>query len=186
MENKTSDFLKSALNYGLIFGVILIIIQLAFWMFNIMPVGIGKSLLLLLFNLAIYTFGLWWFTKSYRDGVLGGNIKYGQAFLFGLTVCIFSTILVIIYNLIFNKFIDPEYTSRMLKATADWTEEFMRGKGVSNDQISASVDKIMSKAHPSAVSTAIKTLIGGAIMGAIVSLISSAFAKKGEDPFKEI
>jgi hypothetical protein len=185
MKDKTSVFLKSTVNNGLIFGVIMIIVQLTFWMFNIMPVGIGKSFLLLLFNLAIYTIGLWWFTKTYRDTVLGGVIKYGQAYLYGLMVCVFSTILLIIYNFIFNKFIDPEYLTRVLKATADWTEEFMKGKGVSNDQISAAVDKIMAKAHPTEISTAIKTFTGGVIMGAIVSLISAGIAKKVEDPFKE-
>lgn len=185
MENKTSAFLKSALNSGLIFGVILIILQLAFWMFNIMPIGFGKSMLILLFNLVVYVIGIWWFTKSYRNGVLGGYISYGHAFLYGLTVCVISTILVIIYNFIFNKFIDPEYTTRVLKASATWTEEFMRGKGISESQITDAVDKIMAKAKPSVVKTVITSLIGGVIMGAIVSLISSAFAKKIQDPFKE-
>jgi hypothetical protein len=185
MENKTSAYLKSALNSGLIFGVILVIIQLAFWMFNIMPVGIGKSLLLVLFNLVIYVIGLYWFTKSFRNGVLDGFINYGHAFLYGLAVVILSTILVIIYNLIFNKFIDPEYTTRVLKASANWTEEFLRSKGLSESQISDAVDKMMAKANPSAIKVAITTLIGGVIMGAIASLISSAFAKKIKDPFIE-
>jgi len=185
MENKTSAFLKSALNNGLIFGVILIILQLAFWMFNIIPIGIGKSMLILVFNLVVYTFGLWWFTKSYSNSMLGGYIGYGHAFLYGLTVCLFSTILVIIYNFIFNKFIDPEYTTRVIKATANWTEEYMKSKGVPDSTITDTIDKMMAKAHPSAISTALKSLLGGVIMGAIVSLISSAFAKKVEDPFKE-
>jgi Protein of unknown function (DUF4199) len=185
MENKTSAFLKSALNSGLIFGVILIILQLAFWMFNIIPIGIGKGILLFLFNLVVYTFGLWWFTKSYRNGILDGHINYGHAYLYGLVVCTISSVLVIIYNFIFNKFIDPEYTTRILKATANWTEEYMRSKGLSETQISDAIGNIMAKAHPSALSTALKTLFGGVIMGAIVSLISSAFAKKVEDPFIE-
>jgi hypothetical protein len=169
----------------LIFGVILVILQLAFWMFNIIPVGIGKSLLLLLFNLLIYVVGVFWFTKSYRDGVLDGHINYGQAFLYGLTVVVLSTILVIIYNFVFNKFIDPEYTTRVLKTSANWTEEYMRSKGVPESQISDIVDKMMAKAKPSALKAALTTLIGGVIMGSIVSLISSAFAKKVQDPFKE-
>ena len=185
MENRTSAFLKSALNSGLIFGVILVIIQLAFWMFNFIPVGIGKSMLMLLFNLTVYIVGVWWFTKSYRNGILNGFISYGHAYLYGLTVIILSTILVIIYNYIFNAFIDPEYTTRVLKTTANWTEEFMRNKGMPETQISDTITKIMAKAHPSAISTALKSLLGGVIMGAIVSLISSAIAKKIENPIKE-
>jgi hypothetical protein len=185
MENKTSSFLKSALNSGLIFGVILIILQLAFWMFNIMPVGIGKSLLLLLFNLIIAVVGIYWFTKSYRNGVLDGYINYGHAFLYGLTVFFLSTIILIIYNYIFNKFIDPEYASRILKATVNSTEEYMRSHGVPDSTITETIDKINAKGLPSPLKSATTSLIYGVIMGAIVSLISSAFAKKVQDPFKE-
>jgi hypothetical protein len=185
MENRTSAFFKSVLNSGLIFGVILIIIQLAFWMFNIIPVGIGKSMLILAFNLAIYVVGVWWFTKSYRDGVLDGFINYGQAYLYGLTVVVFSTILVVIYTYIFNTFIDPEYTTRVLKTTANWTEEYMRSKGVPEGTITTTIDSMMAKGQKSVVKTAGGGLIGGVIMGAIISLISSAFAKKVQEPFKE-
>jgi hypothetical protein len=185
MENKSSAFLKSALNSGLIFGVILIILQLAFWMFGIMPVGLGKGMLMLLFNLVIYIVGIYWFTKSYRNGVLDGYINYGHAFLYGLVVIVISTILIIIYNFIFNKFIDPEYTSRLLKATINSTEEMMRSRGLPDSTISDTIDKMNAKGLPSPLKSAISTLIGGVILGAIVSLISSAFAKKVQDPFKE-
>jgi hypothetical protein len=185
MENKASAFLKSALNGGLIFGVVLIIIQLAFWMFNIIPVGIGKSMLILAFNLTVYVVGVWWFTKSYRDGILNGFINYGHAYLYGFTVIIFSTILVVIYTYIFNTFIDPEYTTRMLKTSTTWTEEYMRSHGVPESQITDFTDKMMTKGHKTAIQTATGGLIAGVIMGAIVSLISSAFAKKVQDPFKE-
>jgi hypothetical protein len=185
MENKSSAFLKSALNSGLIFGVILIILQLAFWMFGIMPVGLGKGMLMLLFNLVIYIVGIYWFTKSYRNGVLDGYINYGHAFLYGLVVIVISTILIIIYNFIFNKFIDPEYTSRLLKATINSTEEMMRSRGLPDYTISDTIDKMNAKGLPSPLKSAISTLIGGVILGAIVSLISSAFAKKVQDPFKE-
>jgi len=185
METKTSTFLKSAVNSGLIFGVIMIIISLASWMLNFMPVGIGKSLLYLLFSIVLYTVILFYFTKSYRDGMLGGYINYGHAFLYGLTVFMIASLLSVIYNFIFNKFIDPEYAGRVVKASVNATEEYMRSKGVPDAQISDMVDKMMERAKPSAIKTAITGLIGGAVVGAIVSLISSAFAKKAKDPFVE-
>jgi hypothetical protein len=141
--------------------------------------------LVLLFNLLLSVGIIYWFTKSYRDGVLDGYINYGHAFLYGFAAVILSTFITIIYTYIFNKFIDPEYTTRVLKTSATWTEEYMRSKGVPETQISDIIDKMMAKAKPSAIKTAITGLIGGAIMGAIVSLISSAFAKKVQDPFKE-
>jgi hypothetical protein len=185
MENKTSLFLKSALNHGLIFGVILVIIQLVIWMVNFMPVGIGKGLISLAVNLLIYAIALIWFTKNYRNSVLGGFISYGDAFLYGLTVFMIATVVTAIYSFIFNSFIDPEYTSRVVKASADWTETYMRSKGVPEAQIAATLDKISGKKLPTPINAALKSLIFGVILGAIISSISAAFSKKVEDPFKE-
>ena len=185
MENKSAPFMKSAMNNGMIFGIILILVQLVFWMFNIIPVGFSKGMLMFGFNLLISVAGLYYFTKNYRDGLLNGFISYGQAFMYGWTVYLIATVVLIIYNFIFNQFIDPEYTTRVIQTTAEWTEEFMRSKGVPESQISDAVDKMMSKAHPSVIKTAVTTLIGGVVAGAIFSAISSAFAKKAANPLKE-
>jgi hypothetical protein len=185
MENKASVLLKSALNHGLIFGVILVIMQLVMWMTGFMPVGIGKGLMILVVTFAIYIFGIFWFTKNYRNTFLGGYISYGDAFLYGLAVFMIATIVTAIYSFIFNSFIDPEYTGRIVKASADWTEGYMRSKGVPESQISSALEKISSKELPTPISSSLKSIGFGLIGGAIVSAISSAFAKKVEDPFKE-
>jgi hypothetical protein len=184
MENKTGSFWKSALNHGVIFGIVLIIIQVLMWMLNFVPVGFGKMFLVLVISLALYVTVLFFATKQFRDKLLGGHIPYGQAFLYGLTVFMIASIIGAIYNFIFLAFIDPEYTSRILQITADWTENFMRSKGVPDAQISAALDKIHSKPIPSPLTSSLKSLIASLVMGAIVSLISSAFAKKVEDPFQ--
>jgi hypothetical protein len=185
MENKAGSFWKSALNHGVIFGIVLIIIQVLMWMANFVPVGIGKGLLVFVISLALYVSILFFVTKNYRDKSLGGHIPYGQAFLYGLTVFMIASVLGAIFNFIFLSFIDPEYTSRVLQITADWTENFMRSKGVPDAQISAALDKIHSKPIPSPLNSSLKSLIFSLIFGSIVSLISSAFAKKVEDPFLE-
>jgi hypothetical protein len=185
MENKASVLLKSALNHGLIFGVILIIFQLVMWMTGFMPIGIGKGLMILAITFFIYIFGTFWFTKTYRNTSLGGYISYGDAFLYGFTVFMTATVVTAIYSFVFNSFIDPGYTARIVKASADWTEGYMRSKGVPEDQISAALDKISTKELPSPIKASLKSLGFGLIGGAIVSAISSAFAKKAEEPFKE-
>jgi len=185
MENKASLLLKSALNHGLIFGVILVIIQLVMWMTGFMPVGIGKGLMVLAFTFGVYIFGTFWFTKNYRNTVLGGYISYGDAFLYGFTVFMIATIVTAIYTFIFNSFIDPGYTARIVKASADWTEAYMRSKGVPESQITAALDKMSAKELPSPINASLKSVGFGLIGGAIVSSISSAFAKKVEEPFKE-
>jgi hypothetical protein len=185
MENKASVLLKSALNHGLIFGVILVIIQLVMWMTGFMPVGIGKGLLILAITFAIYIFGTFWFTKNYRNTVLGGYISYGDAFLYGFTVFMIATIVTAIYSFIFNSFIDPDYTARIVKASSEWTETYMRSKGASETQISTALDRISGKELPTPLNSSLKSVGFGLIGGAIVSAISSAFAKKVEEPFKD-
>jgi hypothetical protein len=185
MENKASVLLKSALNHGLIFGVILVIFQLVMWMTGFMPVGIGKGLLILLVTFIIYIYGTFWFTKNYRNTILGGYMSYGDAFLYGFTVFMIATVITAIYSFIFNSFIDPEYTARIVKASSDWTETYMRSRGVPEAQISSALDRISGKALPTPLNTSLKSIGFGLIGGAIVSAISSAFAKKVEEPFKE-
>ena len=156
------------------------------WMLNFVPVGIGKGLLTLLITFVFYIVALFLFTKNFREKTLGGFIPYGQAFLYGLTVFMIASILGAIYNFIFLSLIDPEYTAKVIQTTADWTENFMRSKGVSESQVSQAIDKINSKGIPTPLGSSLKSLIGALIMGAIISLISSAFAKKVVDPFKEV
>jgi hypothetical protein len=186
MESNTKAFWKTAINHGLILGIIMIIIQLLMWMLNFVPVGIGKGALTLLVTLVFYVVALFLFTKNYRDKSLGGTITFGHAFLYGFTVFMIASIIGAIFNFIFLTFIDPEYTQRVIKITSDWTENYMREKGLSEDMINQSIDKITSKKIPTPIGSSLKSLIAGAVMGAIISLISSAFAKKVDDPFKEV
>lgn len=184
MENKTKVFWKSAINHGVIFGIIMIIIQVLMWMFNFVPVGIGKGLLTFVISLAFYVIVVFLFIKNYRDNSLGKIIPYGQAFLYGLTIFMIGSVIGAIFNFIFLSFIDPEYTARVIQTTATWTENFMKSKGVPDEQITRALDKINSRAIPSPLKSSLSSLIGSLILGSIVSLISSAFAKKEEDPFQ--
>lgn len=185
MKEESKTFIKSAINHGVIFGIILIIIQLGMWMFNFMPVGIGKGILVFVINVLIYVFGIYWCIKTYRNSSLNGFISFGKAFTYGLLVFFVATVVGAIYNYLFTKFIDPGYTARILQETANWTEEYMKSKGVPEEQITRSLDRISSRKIPTPLGGSLKSLIFGVIGGAIVSLISSAFAKKEEEPFKE-
>ena len=186
MENNKSLIWKHSLNYGILFGLLLIIYSVVLYMFNIIPVGLSKlSLLLLIVNLAIYFFALWFFTKSYRNDILGGYIDYGKAFLFGLLIVAFSSILMAIYNYIFNAFIDPDYVQKVTDATQEWTREYMSSKGLPQAQIDITMEKFESESLPTPLKSALQGILGGVIFGAIVSLITSAIVKKKKELFQE-
>jgi hypothetical protein len=184
MENKMPDFWKSVLNGGVIFGIVLIIMQLLMWMFNFIPVGFGPGMLALLFNIILAVAILFIFTKSYRERELGGFISYGQAFKFGFMIYLVATVILVIYNVIFMKFIDPGYMERVLQVTMEATENAMRKRGLPEEQISSLVERMAERAKPTIVRSLVTTLISGVIFGAITSAISSAFAKKEANPLK--
>jgi prepilin signal peptidase PulO-like enzyme (type II secretory pathway) len=184
MENKMPDFWRSVLNGGVIFGIVLIIMQLLMWMFNFIPVSFGTVMLTLLFNLVLAVVILFVFTKSYREKEMGGFISYGQAFKFGFMIYLVATVILVIYNLIFMKFIDPGYMERVMQVTSEATENAMRKRGMQEDQISRMLERMAERGKPTIVKTLVSSLISGVILGAITSAISSAFAKKEANPLK--
>lgn len=181
MAETKSSLLKNAINGGLLLGLIQIVFGVVLYVFDIMPIGISKGLLMLGISVLIFFVVIFYVTKSYRNNVLGGYISFGQAFVFGLAVVIVAAILSAIYSYIFNAFIDPEYAGRVLSATRDWTETFMESKGVPEAQITEALNKIDEKGLVTPLKSVRQALIGGTIMGAIITLITSAIVKKKEE-----
>lgn len=181
MAALNSPLLKNAINGGLVLGLIQIVLGVILYIFNIMPIGISKGLILLAISLLIYVVILIYSSKSYRNNVLGGYISFGQAFVFALLVVIVASVLSAIYNYVFNALIDPDYTAKVISATKDWTESFMESKGVPETTIEDAMKKIDEKGVVTPLNSAWKALMGGTIMGAIIALIIAAVVKKSKE-----
>lgn len=189
METQKTNSYKLAMTYGLYFGLISIVLSVIIWATNFMEyLGLFGSVLLGILQLVLMVFLLIYFTKLYRNNELGGKITFGQAFVFGVLIVVFSTIISSLYSYIFNKFIDPDYAQRIMTMMQDKTYQWMSGKGLSEDQINDAMQKFEAKGIPSPMETLITSLEFGLIGGAIMSLISSAIVKKNinnEDAFDE-
>jgi hypothetical protein len=189
METQKTNSYKLAMTYGLYFGLISIILNVIIWATNLMEyLGLFGSVLLGVLQLVLMVFILIYFTKLYRNNELGGKITFGQAFVFGVLIVVFSTIISSLYSYIFNKFIDPDYAQRIMTMMQDKTYQWMSGKGLSQDQIDDAMQKFEAKGVPSPIETLITSMEFGLIGGAIMSLISSAIVKKNatnEDAFDE-
>ncbi|MGC9471877.1 MAG: DUF4199 domain-containing protein [Bacteroidales bacterium] len=181
MENNESSILTQSLIYGLYFGLVMVALSLVMWMFNIMPTRFSINIILFIVNVVIYFGLLFWFTRMYRDESLGGYISYGKAFLFALLVAFFGSVVSAVYNYVFNAFIDPGYMERIMQVTMESTENFMRERGLSQDQIDMAMARFENQEIPGPGKTALQSVLGGVIYGLIVSLITSAFAKKQEE-----
>ncbi len=181
MTETKPSLLKSAINGGLLLGLIQIIFSVILYVLDIMPIGFSSMGIMLVISLLIYFFVIFYSSKSYRNNILGGYISYGQAFVFGLLLAVLSAILIAIYNYVFNAFIDPEYSEKILSASRSWTESFMESKGVPEAQIEEAMDKIDAKGAVTPLKSIKQALIGGTVFGVIVSLITAAIVKKKDE-----
>lgn len=184
-----SEKMKLAMIYGIYIAVVTIIIALITWATSLLEKsGLWTSMLIGLINLVILTFLLVYFTKRYRDDLLNGSIRFGQAFVFGVMLVVFSSIISSLFSYILNKYIDPQYMHRVMTHVQDLTYNMLANSGLSEDQIEQQMVKFEEKGIPSPLETLTSTLTSSLIGGAIISLISSAIVKKNqnkEDAFEE-
>jgi len=189
MEPQQTNALKLSMTYGIYLAGITILLSIIIWATNLLEfLGLIGSSLIGIVQLVVMVMLLIYFTKLYRNNQLDGKISFSQAFVFGVLIVVCSSVISSLYNYIFNKFIDPDYTHRIMTMMQDKTYQFMTSKGLSEDQIDSAMKNFEDKGIPSPIETLKSSLIFGLIGGAIMSLISSAIVKKNvtsEDAFDE-
>nr|WP_321451099.1 DUF4199 domain-containing protein [uncultured Carboxylicivirga sp.] len=190
MENEKSPLIKSGINNGVIFGIILIVINVLFYVlvdiesislivFGIL--GVVVSFIPFVVVLAILI-------KRYRDKDLGGFMKYGDGLLYGTFITFIAAVLVAVYSLAFNNFIDPDYTRKVQESVTEKTLTFMESSGVPQSEIDKQMEKLDENAQ-SQIDDAkfmgpVKSILWSTIMGFVISLILAAIFKKEKPIFE--
>ena len=189
MEPQQTNALKLSMTYGIYLAGITILLSIIIWATNLLEfLGLIGSSLIGIVQLVVMVMLLIYFTKLYRNNQLDGKISFSQAFTFGVLIVVCSSVISSLYNYIFNKFIDPDYTHRIMTMMQDKTYQWITSKGVPEDQIDSAMKRFEDKGIPSPLETLKSSFIFGLIGGAIMSLISSAIVKKNvtsEDAFDE-
>jgi len=189
MEAQKANMFKLAMTDGIYISAISIAISVLIWATSLMEkMGFFGSAFIGILQFVILVYLLIYFTKHYRNVLLSGKITFSQAFTFGVLLVILSSVITSLYSYIFNKFIDPEYASRIMTMMQDKTYQWMTSKGVPEDQIEAAMKKFEDKGIPSPMETLTTSLQIGLIGGVFMSLISSAIVKKNitnEDEFDD-
>lgn len=182
MENQQSSVYREAMMYGLYLGGISIFFTAVTWATNLIEVlGLFGSSALGFFQIVLLVILLIFFTKKYRDKALEGKITFGQAYLFGILMVVFSTILAACFSYVLNAFIDPEYAQRTVTMLQDKTYQFMSSRGVADDQIEQAIKSMEAKGVSTPLDALLSSVSFGLIGGAIVSLLSAAIVKKNSD-----
>lgn len=171
MENQNSAT-KIMLTYGVILGVVSIIISLINYSFgNIFKPHWSISLLNFLSMIVVIVLAVKAFKVSNA-----GFLTLGEAVKIGLGVALIAAIIGIIYTLIFMKVIEPNFQEEM-KAFLEQTY-YEKFPDMPEEQIEKMVE--MGKKFSSPGWIAIFSLGGSLLFGLIISLITGAFMKKEE------
>ncbi len=161
MENTTSiSPAKIGVNYGLLLGIILILISVIMYATGMAYEGKQWPMYTyyVIFPITIF-FGIKNF-KSENNNFL----SLSEAFKIGVLAGVISGILYLLYNLVFNYIIAPEFSEQMLDVAKT---EMIEGGQLTDEQIEMSMGWVKWMSNP---------LLGGAIwiaMSAFFGLIYS-------------
>lgn len=94
MQNKTENILTHAMKTGLILGIVLIVSEFCFFVMPFPEIGSVFGVLIFsgvsVMGLAFQIFCIFYFTRKYRDDVMGGNMSYMIALRYGFYMFFFA------------------------------------------------------------------------------------------------
>lgn len=163
---------RYAADYGLILGA-----YLAF--FYLLQLFVKGNVIINLLNTAsvIATpFLCYYLSKRYRDRAMGGFIRFGQVWSFGLWLFLFAGLIMAVVYLVHYQLIDPNFISETYNQSLLMLEKMGYPK--------ESIDLLVENGIPSSFQMVISYLFGYIILGAILFLFISPFvSKKNPDEF---
>ncbi|MCL6294399.1 DUF4199 domain-containing protein [Jejuia spongiicola] len=160
---------KFATNYGLVLGVILIIISAILYFTGMQLKGVQWPMYIyyILFPL-IVIYAISQFKKNN-----GNLLSLSEAIKVGLMTAIISALIFAVYNIIFNYFIDPEFIDKMMDVSR---EKLLENPNMTEEMVDKSLEIGKKFANPILGSTIWIAL--SAIFGLIYSLIGGLVMKK--------
>lgn len=164
MEENQTSLQSHALKWGLIIGIINIIIGLLIYMIDVtMMVGFTYLGISLLVNISLIIYAGFEWRKAN-----GGFLTFKSAFLATFFTFVVSTILGTIFNFLLFNVIDTELSETLTDAAVEQAEGIMERFNMPEDQMDEALEK--TRADTEGRFTA-----GGQIKGMFIGLIVSAF-----------
>jgi len=176
-EEKAPTLLSHATRWGLICGVIGVVITILMY---VIDYALMVQLKMLFISLGIYLSLVVYAGIDYRKSI-GGFISYGKAFLHGMTIFAIMGLIGSIFSILLNYVIDPELPQKLTEAALENQRVMMENFGAPEDAI----EKGLEEAR---VRTENQYKISGIAMGyifilifsAIMSLITSLIVRKNQ------
>jgi len=162
-EEKAPTLVSHAIRWGLICGIISIVLSILMY---VIDYTLMVQLKMLFISLAIYLGIVIYAGIDYRKSI-GGFIPYGKAFLHGMIIFAISGLIASIFSILLNHVIDPELPQKLTDAALENQRVMMENFGAPEDAI----EKGLEEAR---VRTENQYKISGIAMGYVFILIFSA------------
>ena len=172
MENQQKPTKNIALNYGIILGVISILFHVSLFA---MGKHLEQNIVVTLLSIAISAALIVWGIKKYKEAN-NGFLSLGQGLKTGIAIAMISSIIYIIYTLLFLNVIAPETMEQGLEIAR---QKLLENPNIGEDQIEAALEMQKKFSGPAILIPIM--LIFSLFIGFVVSLIASLVMKKTEE-----
>ncbi|MBI9041298.1 DUF4199 domain-containing protein [Lutibacter sp.] len=173
MENQKSSSKQVMLNYGLILGVVSIILSVGIYaMGKIYDQGMG----VMLASFVIMAVVIFMALKNFKAGN-NNLLSLGDALKIGLGIALVGAIITVIYNQIFINFIEPDFMENMMKVGEQKMLE--QYPNMTDEQLEGA--KQMQEKFSSPLIGAAMGIVGSLFFGFIISLIEGLILKRTEE-----
>ncbi|AUC14836.1 hypothetical protein BTO06_06630 [Tenacibaculum sp. SZ-18] len=172
MENQVNSK-NIILNYGVIYGIIIVFVNLIIYASGMLfdtTAGFLSLVITALSLITIIVLGIKKF-KSENQGFL----SFGQAIKVGIGIAVLGTLIILVYQQIFNNLIEPEFTQQVLEKT----EQALYDAGLSDEQVETQL-AIQKKMSGPLISSAMGILFW-TFIGFVISAIGGAIMQKREE-----
>lgn len=171
---------KSSINFGITFGIIMVLQFVIMYVLNINPqespaIGVVINIL----NYLILPFALIYLAANYyKTKINQGFISMGETIKVGLTVCVIASLIYGVFYLIFD-FIVPEFKEELLVKIQEIT--IKQNPTLTSEQLKMSMKFVKIFMNPYIVVPF--TIIMYCVIGLIHSLIVGVIIKKNKPVF---
>lgn len=177
MDQKVSPS-KSALQYGALFGVLMVLEFVIVYVMDIDPISnpttgiVINTLNYLIFTVSIITFG----SVNFKKNLNNGFVSFGECLKIGVTICLIAGLIYGVFSAVFNM-IFPEFVEEIMKKTRQVM--LQQNPNMTSEQAEMAISMTKKFMNPAIVIPA--TVAMFSFIGLIYSLIIGAFVKN-ENP----
>ena len=173
MENQKSSSKQVMLNYGLILGVVSILLSVAIYAMGKIYDQDWKVMVISFIIMAVIIFmGL----KNFKEGN-NNLLSLGQALKIGLGIALIGGVVSVLYNQVFINFIEPDFMENMMKVGEQKMLE--QNPNITDEQLEMA--KEMQQKFSSPLIGAAAGIVGSLFFGFIISLIEGLILKRTEE-----